>query len=378
MVQNKIRVLVMIKGFGLGGAERLIIDALPYLNRDRFYYEFLYLVPKKNLLVSEIERNGFKVSCISTPNFLYFIRTLCRLLIFLKNGKFDLIHAHMPFSGILARLAGKLIHIPVVYTEHNLQERFHFLSKYINIFTYSSNNHIIAVSDHVKQSIQRFSPRLCSRVSVIRNSIPLGDISKDADSLTHLRQELKIPEGHRVIGTVAVFRKQKAIKNWLVVAQEVIKDNDQVSFVLIGNGPLRKEVEADIKRLGLLKRVILPGLRADARKCIGLFDIFLITSQYEGLPVVLLEAMAQKVPVVSTSVGGIPEVINNREEGLLVNYGDNHGAACAINLLLADKDLGTYMAEKAYRRLVKEFNFEENIKQIEDIYIKELAGGVFG
>lgn len=158
MAQNKIRVLVIIKGLGLGGAERLIVGALPCLDRNRFYYEFLYLVPWKNLLVPEIEKNGFKVNCIKTPNFLYFPYALHRLLILLKNGKFDLIHAHIPFAGILARLAGKLTHTPVIYIEHNLQERFHFLNRIVNIATHSLNRHIIAVSGSVKESSDRFNP----------------------------------------------------------------------------------------------------------------------------------------------------------------------------------------------------------------------------
>lgn len=369
---GRYKVLILIKGLGLGGAERLIADAIPFLDREVFDYEFAFLVPKKDFLVSVIRKEGFPVHCLQAAGAGSFLRAFGRLWCLQRQKKYDLIHAHLPAAGILARLVGFLLRVPVFYTEHNLQERYHALTRLLNKLTYGINRHVIAVSDHVMGSIRRTMPGGTGAVSTIKNSVPVCALAGELTGLQALRDDLGIPKNHRVVGTVAVFRRQKALLDWIDIAAQVMTERDNVTFLLVGHGPMKKELEAKIKAIGLSGRLVMPGFRADGRKVMGLMDIYLMSSQYEGLPLALLEAMAARLPVVATTVGGIPEVIREGREGFLVPFKDTAKAACAVKRLLDDEKVRIEMGARAFARVSTAFNLKDHVKKVEDLYIKEL------
>ena len=261
------------------------------------------------------------------------------------------------------------------YTEHNLPERYHGLTRFLNKLTYGANRHVIAVSDHVMRAIRHSIPDKGVRISVVRNSIPVAAVLEKADDLTGLKNELRIPADHKVVGTVAVFRKQKALGDWIKIAAKVIQERNNVTFLLVGHGPMKTELEDKIKALGIPQRLLMPGFRADGRRIMRLMDIFLMTSQNEGMPLALLEAMAAKLPVVATSVGGIPEVVRNGEEGFLVEYKDIQGTARALEYLLDNDKIRLEMAEKAFNRISSTFNLKDNVRKIENMYMQELQKG---
>jgi len=141
----RVKVLVLIKGLGLGGAERLLVDSLPFMNRARFDYHVGYLLPWKCFLVDELERAGIPVHCLGGPHaedgaahrgtrswksVTVLPRAWRRLRDLQRRERFDVIHADLPVAGILARLAGRQSSVPVVYTEHNLQERYHTITRW--------------------------------------------------------------------------------------------------------------------------------------------------------------------------------------------------------------------------------------------------------
>ena len=146
------KVLVLIKGLGLGGAERLLVDSIPFMNREQFDYHVGYLLPWKHFLVWELEGAGIPVHClggasvgddeaIGDPLVPGRRRRCCRVPCggswpFTQRERFDLIQADLPIAGILARLMGRWTAVPVVYTEHNLQERYHSLTRWANAATY--------------------------------------------------------------------------------------------------------------------------------------------------------------------------------------------------------------------------------------------------
>ena len=112
-----------------------------------------------------------------------------------------------------------------------------------------------------------------------------------------------------MVGTVAVFRSQKRLDDWLQVAAHVAARRRDVTFLLVGGGPLEAFIQTRIDALGLAHCVRTPGFRQDGRRLMGVLDVYLTTSEFEGLPIALLEAMTLGKPVVSTAVGGIPEVL---------------------------------------------------------------------
>ena len=366
--KKRLKILVLIKGLGLGGAERLLVDALPYLDRERFDYEFAYLLPWKDFLVPHLERAEFPVHCLG-------MRTLCsaplmlqRLHALQRDRQFDLMHVHLPGAAILARFISRLHGVPVVYTEHNMQERFHPLTRWVNGATYGWNRLVFAVSHEVAASIERCGLHRKTQVVPLLNGVPVERVQEEATQLHALREELGIPQHHLVVGTVAVFRQQKRLEDWLEVASRIAQARDDVTFLLAGHGPEEAILHTKVETLALSDRVRMPGFRPDGRRVLGLVDVFLMTSAYEGLPLALLEAMALGKPVVATAVGGIPEVVSNGAEGWLAPVGAVDELAGRVRQLLDNPPVRFCMGQRGAQKVEEHFHFKDRIKVIERLY----------
>ena len=388
----RIRICIVIKGLGLGGAERLLVDALPYLGRSRFAYHFAYMAPWKDALVPHFVEAGLPITClggaprakaddapvqqVTAPGSWHAASlmpvALRRLLALQRQERFDLIHADLPAAGILARVVGRLRRIPVVYTEHNLQERYHPLTRYANRMTYRWNGAVLAVSDEVAASIRRNGMQRHTSVRTLLNGVPVEAVRAEATGLHELRRELDLPEGRPVVGTVAVFRRQKRLLDWLAVAQRVAAAREDVLFLLVGDGPEMPAVAAAVTQLGLQDRVRLAGFREDGRRLMALMDVYLMTSEYEGLPLAMLEAMALGKPVAATAVGGIPEVIEPGQNGLLAAAGDVDQLAAHVLALLSNPAEAEAMGASGAAKISARYHTRRRVNAIEEIYLELL------
>jgi glycosyltransferase involved in cell wall biosynthesis len=388
---NRHKILLLVKSLGLGGAERLLVDSLAHLDRQRFDYHLGYMLPWKDLLVPHFIDAGIPVHNLGTVrerqpanykptvNFRTRAGNVAALLAFVqlvrlhRQEHFDLIHADLPVASFAARLLSRLDGVPVVYTEHNLQERYHPLTRWANRTTYGWNRHVFAVSEEVMQSIRRAGMDQTTQVETLLNGIPVEQIRAEATDLAALRQELQIPADHTVIGTVAVFRRQKRLLDWVTVAAQVVARHPQVTFLLVGDGPEMAEVRAQIQALKLEDRIRLPGFRADGRRLMGLMDIYLMTSEHEGLPIALLEAMALAKPVVATAAGGIPEVVRSGKEGLLAPVGAIEDLVDHLLRLLASPEEQRCLGQAGAAQIDQRFHIQHRVRNIEERYLSILG-----
>jgi glycosyltransferase involved in cell wall biosynthesis len=369
---NRYKILVLIKGLNLGGAERLLVDALPYLNQEQFDYHFAYLLPWSDFLVPQFEACGFPVHCLEMRSSYRFPLTLPRLHALQRQHGFDLFHPHLPLTGILARIVGRWHRIPVLYTEHNLLEWHHPLTHWANRSTYGWNDRVYAVSQGVRVSIARQGLDEKTRVLTLLNGVPVEQVRAEAQNLDDLRRELAVPDGHLVVGTVAVFSRQKRLEDWLEVARQIADQRQDVTFLLVGSGTEEATLKAKVKALGLTGRVKMPGFRPDGRRVLGLLDVFLMSSEYEGLPITLLEAMTLAKPVVATAVGGIPEVVQSGQEGFLVPVGAVDELGLHTTQLLDDPALRRKMGQRGAAKMEGEFHLKDRVQVIEASYLKIL------
>jgi glycosyltransferase involved in cell wall biosynthesis len=372
-MSKRINILLLIKGLGLGGAERMVVDALPYLDRERFSYEVAYLLPWKNFLVPQIRGAGITVHCLGMRNNYYLHQAVKRLHRLAEERRFDLIHAHLPLAGLAARFAGRSGRLPVVYTEHNVQDRYHLLTRWANQKTMHWNAHVISVSGEVTASLRRSGASGSVSITTVQNGVPVKLVKTEAVGLDRLREELGISTKNRIVGTVAVFRKQKRLDSWLEVAKKVLDRSRDVTFLLAGHGPEAASLREAVQKFGLERSVIMPGFRPDGRRLIGLLDVFLMTSAYEGLPIALLEAMALGKAIVATDVGGIPEAIGNGVEGFLAHTGDIELLSKHVCSLLENDTLRYEMGRRAAEKAEKDFDLKNRIHQVEDIYLEVLG-----
>ncbi|KAA0231861.1 glycosyltransferase [candidate division KSB1 bacterium] len=367
------KILILIKGLGLGGAERLIVDSLPYLNREQFDYEFAYMLPWKDFLVPTITKASFPVHCLGMQKTWHFPLMQRRLQKLMRDRRFDLIHADLPVTGILARLMGRRFGIPVIYTEHNLQERYHPVTRRANALTFGWNDCVLAVSEEVAASIKRCGLEKKTTVKTLLNGVPVEQVRAEAGNVNGLREEFGIPKNNLVVGTVAVFRRQKRLQDWLEVASRIVQQQGNVTFLLVGHGPEEAMLRSKISELGIEDRVVMPGFRRDGRRVMALMDVFLMTSEFEGLPMALLEAMALAKPVVATSVGGIPELVKNGDEGFLTLVGAVDELAGYATKLLGDPQLRLRMGERGAVKVEENFHIKHRVKFIEALYWEVLA-----
>jgi glycosyltransferase involved in cell wall biosynthesis len=285
-----------------------------------------------------------------------------------RQHSFDLIHADMPVAGLLARLVGRQNGVPNVYTEHNLIERYHPLTRWVHGATFGWQDCVLAVSDEVQASIRRAGGADKTVVRTLFNGVPVDQVRNEATGLAELRRELNIPQDHCIIGSVAVFRSQKRLADWLAVAAQVAQTEARVTFLLVGDGPEMRMVQEKVCELGLLERVRLPGFRADGRRFIGLMDVYLMTSQFEGLPIAMLEAMVLGKPIVATAVGGIPEVIGDGVEGRLAPAGEITQLAAHVTALLKDATLRQAMGQRGATKVEEHYHIKERVRTIEEVY----------
>lgn len=378
--RTKIRVFHLIKGLGRGGAEMLLLEGRRAGTSgaggaERFLYGYGYLLPWKDALVDPLRRTGAEVVCFGPSSSLLLPWTVWKVIRFLRRWQADLVHAHLPVAGVVARLATRIAGIPLVYTEHNLHERYHPLTRRLNLWTWPFQERVVAVSGQVRESIFRHAEDRVP-VEVVRNGIPLGRFRPDPQIRRRRRQELGIPDDAVVVGTTAVFRPQKRLEDWLRAARALVERNretgQRIRFLLVGDGPLRASLERQADESGLGEHVLWVGLRDDVRPDLAAMDVYLSSSDFEGLPLALLEAMALELPAVATAVGGVPEVVVPEETGVLVAPQQPDDLAEAVQRLIESPELRRRMGCKGRRRVETSFGIDRMTRRLEAIYCELL------
>ena len=366
------RVLWLIKGLGIGGAERLLALAAPYLDRDRFEYQAAFLVPWKNALVEDLERAGIRTRCLDHRR-PFDLRVIGRIARLVREEKIDIVHLHLPYSGVVGRIAARLTGVPcVVYTEHNVQNRYHPLTRIANQATLRLCDLTIAVSDEVRDSLLRSPLSWGASVVAIPNGVDVEGLERAARVPPGVREEFGIPVDRLIVGTVTVFRPQKRLDVWLQAARAIADARPRSVFFLVGDGLNLRELRDMAGRLGLGDRIIFTGLRRDAARFIAAFDVFMMSSIYEGLPVAALEAMALGRPIVGTRVGGLPGLVQDGRHGFLVDFGDPAALAAKVVHLLDHPELCQALGEASAARIRESFSVQRMVSSTEQAYLKLL------
>lgn len=368
-----LRVFHLIKGLGRGGAEGLLLGCGHRRPERGVDYGVGYFLPWKDALEEPLRSKGVEVVRFTARGAAGMLARVPRIAAFLRSWRADLLHCHLPLAGVAGRLAGRIAGVPVVYTEHNLMERYHPWTRRANVWSWNLQERVIAVSAEVAESIDRHAGSRIP-VRVVHNGVPVDALRRDPEAGAAVRRLLGIPRDAAVVGQVAVFRRQKRLDLWLETAREILGRRPETRFILVGDGPLRSEIEALSRKLGLEDAVCFAGLQDDVRPYLSAMDLLLVTSEFEGLPLVLLEAMALELPVVATAVGGIPEAIRDRQTGRLVPFGSPADAAAAVLEILADPPERAAMGLAARRLVAGEFGTDRMLAELEAIYLEVVLG----
>lgn len=371
---QKIRILHIIKSLGRGGAEMLLPETLKLHDRSKFEFFYIYFLPWKDQMVDDIKKADGKVFCFSADNNIEMLLKYKEVAAFCNKNKIDLIHCHLPWSAFLGRMLFQKLKIPVLYTEHNIQEKSHFATRWLNKISFNYQSFALGVSEDVTQSIYRnIAPKI--PVKTVLNGVNTENFRRDPMRGMAIREQHNIPLHSIVIGNIAVFREQKSLQDWVRAFGEIAKKFPDVYGLLVGAGPKEKEIKDLVDKLDLKDKIKLPGLQTDTLGYFSAMDIFMMSSAFEGLPIALLEAMSMKCAIVSTKAGGVVEAVRDGKDGLLCQVGQWKELADLSSELILDEEKRKMFQEASRRRVEEAFSLKTTVRTIEETYLKLLGYG---
>ena len=340
MATDVTRVTAVIKGLGPGGAERLLVEFAGAAAQHGVELTVVSVLRQKQHLIPDLEALGIPVRCLGVTR-LRELRWIVRMVKSLRAERPDVVHVHSPALTPVVRLAAHLrllgLRRPrLVTTEHNRWSSYHRVSRIANALTAFLDDATVAVTDEVRNSMR---PRaLASRAVTVRHGINITAARALSGRRDSLRTEWGIDRDAVVVATVANYRKQKNYPVLLKACALATARDPQLRFVVVGQGPGARDVEALHSALCLGDRMLLLGYRPDAIAVLSAADIFTLSSDYEGLPVSLMEALALGLAAVCTDVGGISETID-ANSGRLVPPADPEALADALVSVASDRQL---------------------------------------
>lgn len=345
MADERTRVLWLAKGLGQGGMERLLVTHATLGDRERFDYRAAYLVDRPHSIVAELQGLGVPTTRLgggkaSDP------RWLKELIRAVRRERIDVLHIHSPVPAAFARPAIRVMSrsTRLFYTEHNRWDRYSTPTRLANRMTFRISHRAFAVSEDCRRSM---STRARSRVETLVHGIDLEAVAGHRCERSAARAELGLRDDAVVIGTVANLRMQKNYPLLLEVAARILGEHPQVQFVAVGQGPLEAELRGLHARLGLGERFRFLGFRDDVLRTMSAFDVFCLASDFEGLPVALMEARALGLPVVATAVGGVTDAVESGVDGLLVPPRDADALIAGLTSVVADPELRRRFADRS-------------------------------
>lgn len=366
--KEPVQVLHIIKSLGRGGAEILLPETLRQHDKEKFHFHYVYFLPWKNQVVAEIEKEGGTVVCIPAKNNAAILFAVRRIAAYVRKNNIQLIHCHLPWAGMVGRLVGKLTGVPVVYTEHNKWERYHKLTYYLNKLSFASQQKVIAVSGEVATSIKTNYGKVKPEVQVVLNGADTTKYARTQPVERDIRKELNIPNTATVIGITCVFRAQKRLTTWLEIASALHTQHSNAYFIIVGDGPLHDEVHAKAKALGTGGFVFFAGLQTETRPYFKAMDLFMMSSEFEGLPIALLEAMSMNCVPACTAAGGIPEVIKDSVNGILVPVAEPMQLVERLSHYLHHPEQLSQMKQAARETVINSFSMKKMVTELEAIY----------
>ncbi len=374
---RRVKVLYLITGLHVGGAEKLLLAQLRCIDRARF--DPVIVTMAGGALIAEFQRSGVRVHDLAIRH-ARDVGAVFRLMAIIRQERPDILHTHLFHADLLGRLVGPWARVPAIVTTLHMLEapRHRWWCNPINRWFSRYNTAIIAISDEVKQGFVREQGLDDSKVHIIPNAVePMP--KADAAVTRRLRQEAGVPEDGLLIGVVSRLEPPRKALDVMIDAIARLADRwPGMRCVLIGDGSWRLELEAQIQRLGLNDRIRLLGTRHDVSAWLGAIDLFVLPSKDEGLPMAVIEAMGAGCPIVSTIVGGIPELITDEEHGLLVPPGDVNALAEVIERLLRDRALARRLGQAAQAKFAARFDMRQIIRRTEDLYEQLLDGSGLG
>ena len=362
----KTRLMIITHDLAIGGLQQVVVNLCRTINRDKFDVSVLCLRTLGEF-VPEVEKLGIKVFFLPQKKGTDYFSFLGVAKI-LRREKIEVIHTHntQPFidGTIGALLSGVKT---IVHTDHARsfpdKRRYMFAEWFMSHFAYK----IVGVSKHTSQNLLKYEKISRKKIVTIPNGIDGEKFNIKIDKKAK-RKELGVKGNGPVIGLGVRLNKGKGITYLLQAMPAIIKAFPDITLIIAGEGPAEDELQQEAFDLGVANNVKFIGARLDIPEFLKLFDAYILPSLSEGLPMVLLEAMAAGCPIVATNVGGIPSVIEHGESGILVEPQKSKPLAFEIIELLTKKKLADKYSKNGLEKFKDCFSAEIMFEKYEELY----------
>ena len=380
MRTKRIKIAFVLTPITFGGSEQVSLNLLRNVARKRFEIVPILLLrpwePAPYFCV-ELRRIGlayFAIPVARSPNGdpLRVPRVAWSLHTILKQGDFNLVHTQGYFADICGLPVARKLGIPTIATCHgfiandrNLRS-YNFLDKYALRLC----NKVITVSESIKNELISGGLKK-ERIKVIPNAVPTDFDPQETLRMRRARREaIKVRDDELVIGYLGRLSEEKGLRYLLEAVTILRSARFAVILLLVGDGPQKRELESLAIKGKIENSVVFAGFQTDTAKWVSAMDLFVLPSLTEGAPMALLEAMALGVPAVATAVGGVPNIIKNRENGILIPPRDTHAIVKELIRILNNPSLISDLGRSARYTVESRYNIKSWSKLVESIYLK--------
>jgi glycosyltransferase involved in cell wall biosynthesis len=364
---RRVHVLHIIDGLKVGGAEVLLLDLVRGLLSLGYRVSICYSTPGP--LQSEFSGLGIQMSRLRRLARLdpLLLVGMCRTI---RRDPPQIVHTHLFKSDMHGRLAGRLSGVPVVTSTLHSMDAWAESSLLGRVYGATARwaERLIAVSEEVRRYHIERTGVAADKVCTIPNGVRLERFSGQDRAGLALRRELGVKQDCPLVAIVGALKPAKDHASFLRAAARIRQALPQARFLVVGDGPLRGQLEDQAASLGLGSAIVFCGLRRDIPEVLAAVDLLVFSSRWEGLPVSLLEGMAAACPVVATAVGGIPGVIVDQSTGRLVPPGEPDALAAACLSLLEHPEWSRELGMAGQARVAAEYSMGAMVRRTSELY----------
>lgn len=381
MSKSRIKILYLITSFNKDGPGNVLLNLIEYLDKEAFepFVVCLYLGSGElEKILKELSIKTFSLDMPRGKKGWFDFRAIFKIAQLIRSNRINLIHINLIRAIIFGGAAAIFTRTPFIVTIHNTEEYItkngvaYKIIKSLDQEILRRANYIACVSNGVKNYVMKHYPRVDpSKFCTIYNGVSVKQyLAKNRKSI--LRNDFNISYEAILIGFVGRFTKQKGLLYLVEAVRNIVPYLRNTKFVLIGDGEQKEELIRKIHEYNLQNFFIFTGYCKNIIELFADFDIFILPSLWEGLPVALLEAMASGLPCVVTDVSGNSEAVLDGETGFVVPPGDTSALADAVIKLVQNKTLREMMGKRSKTRIFETFTAELMADKYKECYLKAL------
>ncbi len=365
-----IRVLQVIATLDRAGAEKQLVDLCRNLDRSKFEPAMCCLT-RGGPFAADLRRAGIPLRLLNKRG-RWDLRVIWRAMRVIREFQPQIVHTWLPTANTLGRVAGLFAGVPVLIASERSKDAWKGAARLMaDRILAKRTTRIVTNAEAVRDFLADEIGLPKEKIRVIRNGLNLAEF--DAAAARGPSAALPDPEGCTVVGTVGRLERQKGMADLIEAVARLPRDLQQVKLWIVGEGPLERKLQLKAAELEMGERVRFLGERSDVPALMRRFDLFALSSLWEGLPNVVLEAMAARRAVVATKVDGTPEAVTHGWTGVLAPPSNPVVLAQALERLLRDPALRRKYGEAGRQKVEQRFGLDRMVQETQDMYREALA-----